>query len=482
MQHAGPMRNVVVSDFNTWRDAARGLLADNVAPHAVQWRGQGPQGDTQALPLFGNEEDAAPRTVDIRISRECLEVLRTAAMFRDDQRWALLYRVLWRWHGGDRSALSPADEDGMRLHAMVKAVRREIHKMHAFVRFRERPANVTDGPRFVAWFEPVHDILQAGSTYFFDRMGRETWLIATPGGIAQSDGRRLEFGPPAEQPPPADDAGEALWLTYYRSTFNPARVNARTMTQHMPVRYWKNLPEGQLIPGMVAEAAAGAQKVGQVDTVGERRGTAVRVTAERAMPVRTMPNSLDTCSRCSIGSHATQAVPGEGPATARIMIVGEQPGDQEDLAGKPFIGPAGQLLDRALAEAGLPRSEVYLTNAVKHFKWEPRGKRRLHKTPAQQEVDACRVWLEQERARIAPRLIVALGATALRSVLGRTDVSVAKLIGQAVEHEDAWVVPAWHPAYVLRLPEQAARDEAYAQLVEALRGASELAERGPDAM
>jgi DNA polymerase len=358
---------------------------------------------------------------------------------------------------------------------MVKAVDHEIHRMHAFVRFREVMGERPEGaPQFLAWFEPVHDILRAGAPYFHRRMGRATWLIATPTGAAHCDGEGIVYGPPVPRPPPIDDAGEALWLTYYQHTFNPSRLNPQVMTQHMPVRYWKNLPEGKLIPGLMAQAVAGAQQLGQTDSVGARKGAEIRVSAARAMPVRAVPRNLDTCTRCELGRHATQGVGGSGPRDARIMVVGEQPGDQEDLRGLAFIGPAGQLLDQALSSAALPREEIYLTNAVKHFKWEPRGKRRLHKTPAQQEVEACRFWLEQELAEVAPTVIVTLGATALRSVLNQPRAKLQDQLGRPMRHGETWIIPTWHPAYVLRVPDPRARNDALADIVAALRQAHAL--------
>src|SRR5690242_9347925 len=140
-----------------------------------------------------------------------------------------------------------------------------------------------------------------------------------------------------------------------------------------------------------------------------------------ADPPRKLPSKLelDGCRRCRLGSIATQGVPGEGPRRAHIMLVGEQPGDEEDVKGKPFVGPAGRLLRRALDEAGIAQDDVFVTNAVKHFSFELRGKRRIHKTPAQREVAACHVWLEEELAAVRPRVIVALGATALGAVMGK---------------------------------------------------------------
>ncbi|MEA3089820.1 MAG: uracil-DNA glycosylase [Caballeronia sp.] len=158
------------------------------------------------------------------------------------------------------------------------------------------------------------------------------------------------------------------------------------------------------------------------------------------------PEKLDQCRRCLLWEAATQAVPGAGPRHAPLMLVGEQPGDQEDLQGKPFVGPAGALLDRALDEAGVDRSRVYVTNAVKHFKWEPRGKRRMHKTPAQREVDACHYWIERELAEHDPKVVVALGATALKSVLQKPAVKLQASMGDAIEHDGRMVIATFHPS------------------------------------
>ncbi|MCW5621921.1 MAG: UdgX family uracil-DNA binding protein, partial [Burkholderiales bacterium] len=164
----------------------------------------------------------------------------------------------------------------------------------------------------------------------------------------------------------------------------------------------------------------------------------------------------------------------EGPERARLMLVGEQPGQEEDLAGRPFVGPAGRLLDHALTEAGLDREQVYLTNAVKHFKWEPRGKRRMHKTPAQREIEACEFWLQQELARIRPRVVVALGTTAGRAVLGGP-VTISVLRGRAITHNDYLVLATYHPSAVLRVPEKSRQQQLFTALVEDLLLARELA-------
>jgi DNA polymerase len=175
------------------------------------------------------------------------------------------------------------------------------------------------------------------------------------------------------------------------------------------------------------------------------------------------------CTRCPLYRDATQVVPGEGPTQAKIMFVGEQPGNDEDLAGRPFVGPAGRVLDRALVEAGLDRTSIFVTNAVKHFKFEPRGKRRLHKKPNTYEIDRCRWWLDHERAIVKPELIVALGATAARSLFDRP-VVIARVRGNVVEREDgARLLVTIHPSYLLRIRD--ARDKAaeYRRFVSDLR-------------
>jgi DNA polymerase len=176
------------------------------------------------------------------------------------------------------------------------------------------------------------------------------------------------------------------------------------------------------------------------------------------------------CIRCPLYKNATQTVFGEGPAGADLMLVGEQPGDQEDLAGRPFVGPAGQLLDRALAKAGIAREKCYVTNAVKHFKFEQRGKRRLHKRPNAGEIEACRWWLDREILAVQPKLIIALGATAASALLGKT-ATISRLRGHIQDFGD---YPGWvtvHPSYLLRIPDRAAAQQEFHRFVGDLRAA-----------
>jgi DNA polymerase len=470
---------IIDDDFDAWRAAALDALARGLTPESIDWRT--PQGEPA---LFSEpEQSAQPANVaeapQIRVSRELASLLKDAAHFRDAHRWSFLYRVLWRWAQGDRAVASPADEDGARLYKMAKAVRRAQHDMIAYVRFRQREASL-GAPEYVAWYEPGHDVLAWGAEHFAARMGRSTWLIATPDGAAMFDGERLQLerrrALASEHAVDTPDAAEALWMTYYGSIFNPARLNESALEQHMPVRFWKGLPEGALIPKLVSDARGGARRVAQAQSVGALGGRAVQVQAQDAQPERDAPTSLDTCRRCDLWRNATQAVRGAGPSDARIMLLGEQPGDQEDLKGEPFVGPAGQLLHDAMQRAGMPREQVYLTNAVKHFKWEPRGKRRLHKTPAQQEVEACSYWLEQELHEVGARVIVTLGATALAALFGRR-ATLSAHIGRVVPYRDKWVVATYHPSYALRQNDEAARERTVAAIVEALERARELGGR-----
>ena len=183
------------------------------------------------------------------------------------------------------------------------------------------------------------------------------------------------------------------------------------------------------------------------------------------------------CQDCPLWANATQTVFGAGDPHARVMLVGEQPGDEEDRKGLPFVGPAGRLLDRALEAAGVERQHLYVTNAVKHFKWEPRGKRRLHKTPAQREIDACHQWLEREIQNIKPQVIVALGSTAAKALIGRAfKVSVQR--GRFVESPLApHVFATFHPSALLRLREEAEKEAAFSQLVKDLKLINKALER-----
>ena len=207
--------------------------------------------------------------------------------------------------------------------------------------------------------------------------------------------------------------------------------------------------------------------------VGSTRGNATVADPPRTRSVSKLRSAAAGCRACPLWRTGTQTVFGEGGDHAALLVVGEQPGDREDIEGHPFVGPAGRLLDRALEAAGVPREEVYITNAVKHFKWEPRGKRRLHKTPAQREIEACLPWLEAELAAVEPRVILCLGATAARAVMGGK-VRVTENRGHPLHSPlGKDVIITIHPAYVLRL--RTGMEEAFAVFAEDVAKAAKLA-------
>lgn len=210
-----------------------------------------------------------------------------------------------------------------------------------------------------------------------------------------------------------------------------------------------------------------------------------RLTAQAKATLTQLRTEAAHCTRCELYKNATQTVFGEGPRRARVLMVGEQPGDQEDRQGKPFVGPAGQLLERALSAAGIDRGDVYVTNAVKHFKWEPRGKRRLHVKPSAREVAACRPWLDGELAAVRPALVVCLGATAAQALLGRafrvTEQRGVLLPSRLPSLLAARVLATVHPSSILRAPDEAARRRAFDDFVADLRHVADHLAHGADA-
>jgi DNA polymerase len=190
---------------------------------------------------------------------------------------------------------------------------------------------------------------------------------------------------------------------------------------------------------------------------------------EQPASLEALQKAAATCRACSLWENATQTVFGSGPADAKVMLIGEQPGDQEDIQGQPFVGPAGQLLRQALGEADLKSEEIYVTNAVKHFKWEPRGRRRLHKTPGAREIKACRPWVEAEIQMLRPRVIVCLGATAAKAIIDKNfKITVDR--GRFIENPAAsFVFATIHPSYLLRLPDEEVREQQYQTFIEDLR-------------
>ena len=459
-------------DFAFWRERARQLIQCDVPPDRVSWVEPGGTGDLFAYqgPIRGEKRLPVPEADagEVRASKRFMRLARNASVHSDPERFSLLYRMLWRLQSQPGAMQDSADTDVRRIEELDKEVRRDAHKMHAFVRFRE--VEDESGEHYVAWFEPDHHIVRREAGFFMRRFANMRWSILTPRGCIHWDGETMREGPPARrEDAPAGDPVEALWKSYYASTFNPARLKVGAMLSELPKKYWKNMPEAELIPELIAGAQA--REAGMV-------AAGMREVREVPSSLGAIAEGISACRDCPIAECGTRAVMGEGAQGAPLMIVGEQPGDQEDLAGRPFVGPAGQLLDVYLDKAGIDRKRAYVTNAVKHFKFVARGKRRIHQTPQAKEIDTCRWWLEAERKVVAPRVVLALGASAARAMLGRT-VSLAKERGRPMPLEDGselWITA--HPSYLLRLEGEAraAQEELFARDLATVQGRlSELA-------
>jgi DNA polymerase len=490
-------------DVEGWRAAARALDREGVAPEAAVWEVEGREAAADLFAAAGGHGDpkqagngASPGGAGGRAAEEAAAQERAAdagaplpqrdggagagagteprgaafpeafealtermLLHRDTERFALAYRLLRRLRAEPALMRVASDPDLRRAEGMAASVRRDMHKMKAFVRFRAVEAP-DGGEAFVAWFEPDHHILRATAPFFARRFSNMRWSILTPEASAHWDGDRLSFGAGASRADAPDgDRLEALWRTYYASIFNPARLKPKAMAAEMPRKYWRNLPEARLISPLIREAATRTRAMVEAGPTPPRAAPAWRREApmadENIETLEALAKAEAACERCPLYKDATQVCPGEGPAEADLMFVGEQPGDQEDLQGRPFVGPAGHVFDVALERLQIDRKRVFVTNAVKHFKFTPRGKKRIHSKPSAGEIDHCRWWLDLERRIVKPKLIVALGATAVRGVTGRTE-PVMRIRGEVrALPEGGHMMATVHPSYLLRIREEA---------------------------
>ena len=463
-------------DFEGWRDAARGLAEAGVPAAAIAWQVAGGATDLFAGPDTG----PPPSGPSFAVPRDFVDLARKAICHRDPERFGLLYAMLLKLRANRHALEDRADPLLDRLERMAKEVRRDLHKMHAFVRFREVD-DTGAGSHFVAFFEPDHHIVRHTAGFFVRRFSNMRWSILTPELSIHWDGETLSEGPGASRvQAPGGDPIEEVWKTYYASTFNPARVKVKAMTKEMPKKYWRNMPETALISGLLAGAQSREAAMIETSREGIERSAAMPKTGPKTggnlqASWEALRDEAKGCTRCDLYKCATQTVFGEGPLGPRIFFVGEQPGDQEDLAGHPFVGPAGLLFDAALEEAGIDRAQTYVTNAVKHFKFVMRGKKRIHSKPDAGEIEACRWWVDQERALIRPPLTVALGATAARSLIGKV-VTISKVRDAPLTLADGgecWITV--HPSFLLRLPDAEARRVERARFVEDLKRISDRA-------
>jgi len=447
------------AEFGEWRDAARKLIQNNINPSDVNWSAK-----SGSASLFKFSErrvaDLPEGQSEIKTSAEFVGIAKRVICHSDPERFARLYRILHRLQADKTLIHNTVDPDIIWMTTCDKAVRRDRHKMHAFVRFRKVGIGRYHREQYAAWFEPSHYITELSTPFFMRRFPNMDWVIVTPHCTATWDGQDLKFsqgGKKSDVPP--DDAVEDQWKTYFNSIFNPARLKVGAMMSEMPKKYWKNMPEAVDIPEMIAKArsremAMRQHGVTQPNTLAATLSAQKKKASIRPAEITMLSHAkreIQSCQRCELYCHASQAVFGEGPDNARLMIIGEQPGDQEDIAGRPFVGPAGQLLNSALEEVGIDRNEAYVTNAVKHFKFKLRGKRRIHQRPTAREIDHCRWWLETERKLVKPDIILALGSSAARAVIGKT-VKISDMRGRPHKLTDSTLAYiSVHPSYLLRI-------------------------------
>jgi uracil-DNA glycosylase len=466
------------TDFDGWRKAARTLVLNEVKPSDVTWtvRGNEPQLLETATTDQPLQTPQASFQGSFNVSAKFVELAQSAILHRDPLRFALLYRLLWRLRSHHDLLNAATDPDVAQITAMAKAVHRDQHRMQALVRFRE--IGREQNSHYVAWFEPEHHIVEATAPFFASRFADMPWSILTPDACAHWDGHAVSITSGiSKAEAPTEDRLEEFWRSTSARIFHPARLKIKAMQTERPKPYWRNLPESSIIKQLIADTecwlGGGITNAG---TEPQQRPEPSMKRKSAATPenIEALREEATSCRGCHLWKDATQTVFGEGPQEARVMLVGEQPGDKEDLAGKPFVGPAGQMLDRALQQAGIDRTKVYVTNAVKHFKFVPRGKIRLHQKPNTPEIKACRAWYERELDAIKPDLVVAMGATAAQCVFGKI-TPINRNRGRLIDLADGIkALVTVHPSYLLRLPDEDAKTREYERFVDDLRIAADL--------
>ncbi len=456
------MRRIPIPpDFEAWREQARLALRSGYLPEQMDLQDAT---QSQTLDLLTLDEGPAGSAMPKpHVSKAFLEDAELVSVHRDPQRWNLLYRLLYRLQT-DRDLLkNEVDSDVADLKRLEAQIRRDLHKMHAFVRFRKIEEPGMDGTtqeHFIAWYRPDHRILHLAARFFAERFAPMRWTILTPDESVTWDpaAKQLTYAPgTGQEAAPQEDQLEDLWRAYYGSIFNPARLNPAAMRSEMPVRYWANLPEVALLPDLMQQAET--RVTAMVTRQSKQPNASPFVPLEHTLPI--LRAAMPSCEGCELYQHATQVVPGFGNAAAALMLVGEQPGDQEDRQGLPFVGPAGGVLRKALDEIGIAHDEVFMTNAVKHFKFVQRGKVRLHQNPRMSEISACKPWLSAEIDAVKPRVILCLGASAAKSLLGST-FSLMRERGTVKQTPFSdRVIATVHPSAVLRALDAPGRDLLY---------------------
>jgi DNA polymerase len=423
------MRQIALSsetDWDGWRQAARRLVLAGIEPAELSWS-------------VGGQPDPLPdASGSFNVSRALVSLASVAFQAREPERFGLLYSLVWRSHAGEKLLEDGDDPDLLLARRMALAVRADAHRMRTNTRFL--PAG--DDGRCVGWYAPAHFVLEANAQLIARRFPDLAFSIVTPDGAAHWDGSSLLFGSGLRHAED-DEALQAWWDRHGAALLEQARAGT-------------SVPEAEdldEVPRPPDQPALGP--------------VVLRTVSDTAL-IRAAKDAA-SCQRCPLFGPATQVVFGEGSADSTVMFVGEQPGDQEDVIGRPFVGPAGQMMDRAMEEAGIDRRSVYVTNSVKHFKFVQRGKRRIHQTPEVPEIQACGGWLDIERDRVRPRLLVLMGGSAARAVMGRA-VTISRERGRPMQLPDGQTAfVTVHPSYLLRLPDAASKAREYAAFVRDLQ-------------
>ncbi len=455
--------------FESWRKNARTLLEDKIHFEDVIWQ------TTTTGSLFDFvPDDHRPKPSTITVPREFIKDAAFVSTYNDDSTWSLLYRLLYRIAYEQKNLMdNPLDNDVLDFHRRMKLVGRDLHKMHAFVRFKEIKLN--DELLYMAWHRPDHRILKLAAPFFTDRFNGMNWVIFTEDESMSWINNELKFGPGISQREAvAYDETEELWKTYYASTFNPARLKVNMMKSELPVRHWATLPEAELIDGLIKEAPYMVDRF--IDT---QRTSAIASIPLNVSSLSELKTALPNCSACTICSKATNPVFGEGPVNADIVFVGEQPGLEEDIAGSPFVGPAGRLFMQALHEADIKREEVYLTNAVKAFKWKDSDGFKKHVNPSSFEISACRPWVKAELEMIRPKILVCLGASAAQSIFGKV-MKVHESSGKVFQTSlSDYTIILPHPSAILRMPNELEKERMLEKFTNDIADLKDLLEMKP---
>ncbi len=424
------------TDWQGWRSATRALVLAGVPPEDVRWSVRAhPDDASQELP---------EGTGGFNVPRALVSIAALAFQARDPERFALLYRLISRANAGEKLLEQKDDPELRRAQGLAYAVRADAHRMRTLLRFMQ-----VEGGRYLGWYAPAHYVLEANAQLIARRFPNLICSILTPDGSAHWHDSAPRFG--AGLAHVGDDVALAEWWhAHHAKLLREAQRDT-------------SVPE--------AEALDEAPRPPDLPPLGP-----VVLPPHTDTQLLEAAREAGECHRCHLHEPATQTVFGEGPGSALVLFVGEQPGDQEDTIGRPFVGPAGQIMDRAMEEAGIDRRTIYITNAVKHFKFTPRGKRRIHQTPEAPEIQACRFWLDVERVQLQPKLLVLMGGTAARAVMGR-QVTITRERGRPFKLEDGQMAfVTVHPSFLLRVPDEDAKAREYAAFVRDLTAVRKLME------